>query len=108
MSRLVDLARLVSRRVAIMAGFVGRAADDYESAHWQSEGLPVARAIVAAGWRPPLVLHKREDWHEDHGDVVWWWFPIVEPPYVGTPMDSDWPGCHTHWSALDVPQRPPA
>lgn len=27
------------------------------------------------------------EWHEDHGDVLWWHFPIVESPYVGSPLD---------------------
>lgn len=27
------------------------------------------------------------DWHEDHGNVLWWRMPINEPPYVGTPLD---------------------
>lgn len=31
------------------------------------------------------------DWHEDHGDVLWWRIPISEPPHVGTPLDTAWP-----------------
>lgn len=27
------------------------------------------------------------DWHEDHGDVLWWRIPISEAPYVGSPLD---------------------
>lgn len=27
------------------------------------------------------------DWHEDHGDVLWWRIPICEAPYVGSPLD---------------------
>jgi hypothetical protein len=30
-------------------------------------------------------------WHEDDHDVLWWHFPIREPPYVGSPLASDWP-----------------
>lgn len=26
-------------------------------------------------------------WSEDDGDVLWWKFPIEEPPYVGSPLD---------------------
>lgn len=44
-----------------------------------------------------------EEWHEDHGAVLWWNLPIVEPPYVGTPLDSDWPDYHTHWTPLIDP-----
>ena len=28
-----------------------------------------------------------EEWHEGLGDVLWWKFPVNEPPYVGTPND---------------------
>lgn len=27
------------------------------------------------------------EYHEDMGDVLWWKFPIEEPPYVGSPLD---------------------
>lgn len=27
------------------------------------------------------------EWHEDHGDVLWWKLPINQAPYVGTPLD---------------------
>ena len=27
------------------------------------------------------------EYHGGMGDVLWWKFPIVEPPYVGTPND---------------------
>lgn len=68
------------------------------------------------------------EWHEDMGDVLWWRFPIVEPPYVGTPLDigrtievnarsfrvdktmlvniGGWPGYHTHWTPISVPSVP--
>ena len=26
------------------------------------------------------------DWHEDHGDVLWWLIPVSEAPYVGSPI----------------------
>lgn len=42
-------------------------------------------------------------YHDDDGPVLWWRFPIDEPPYVGTPGDDDWPGYHTHWTPIDVP-----
>jgi len=40
------------------------------------------------------------EYHEDFGYVLWWRFPINEPPMVGSPTDSDWPGHHTHWTPL--------
>lgn len=45
-----------------------------------------------------------DEWHEDYGDVLWWRFPIVEPPYVGSPLHvGGWPGYHTHWTPIIVP-----
>jgi len=32
-----------------------------------------------------------DDWHEDIGNVLWWSFPISEPPFSGTPHDDDYP-----------------
>jgi hypothetical protein len=45
-------------------------------------------------------LHPIDTYHEDQGVVMWWLLPVIEPPYVGTPMDDSWPGYHTHWSYL--------
>lgn len=28
-----------------------------------------------------------DEYHEDMGNVLWWKFPIVEPPYCGSPND---------------------
>lgn len=47
-----------------------------------------------------------KEWHEDHGDVLWWTFPIEEPPYCGTPLDDDWPEHHTHWTPIICPDPP--
>lgn len=46
-----------------------------------------------------------DEWHEDYGDVLWWKFPIDEPPFCGTPLDSDWPDYHTHWTPLIIPDQ---
>jgi len=27
------------------------------------------------------------EWHEGHGDVLWWKLPILESPYCGSPID---------------------
>ena len=45
------------------------------------------------------------EWHEDHGSVLWWKFPVEEPPYVGSPLDADWPGYHTHWTPIICPKE---
>lgn len=47
--------------------------------------------------------HPLSAWHEDDGPALWWRFPVDEPPYVGTPLDTDWPGYHTHWTRIVVP-----
>jgi len=68
------------------------------------------------------VVRPFHEWHEDYGDVLWWKFPVEEPPYVGTPNDlgyqighnhsrdpifvGGWPGYHTHWTTLKVPKDP--
>jgi hypothetical protein len=55
-----------------------------------------------------MTARPLSEWHEDDGAVLWWAFPIVEPPYVGTPNDSDWPFDEIAfydlgWTKLDVP-----
>jgi len=50
-------------------------------------------------------------WHEDDWSVLWWTFPVAEPPYVGSPLDSDWPFSEEDyqslgWTPLDVPDPP--
>jgi hypothetical protein len=32
-----------------------------------------------------------EEWIEEEGDCLWWEFPIQEPPYVGSPLDTNFP-----------------
>jgi hypothetical protein len=62
-------------------------------------------------------VHRAEQWHEDYGPVLWWHFPVCEPPVVGygpgsgecnadgTPtkcaegIESGW---LTHWSHLPI------
>ena len=34
-----------------------------------------------------MITRPIEEYHEDMGPVLWWKFPIEEPPYVGTPND---------------------
>ncbi len=62
------------------------------------------------------------EWAHEYGPVLWWKFPIDEPPYVGTPDDlgqvvevhtfrgvvstftiGGWPGYHTHWTPITYP-----
>ena len=46
------------------------------------------------------------DWHEDIGDVLWWCFPVCEPPYVGSPLNDDFPDYCTHWTPFVIPNHP--
>ncbi len=69
------------------------------------------------------------EWNEETGDVLWWRFPIDEPPYCGSPQDvgrtaeiafrqhgepesvrrfqvGGWPGYHTHWTPFQMPDAP--
>lgn len=55
---------------------------------------------------PNTEAQRLEDWHEDDGPALWWRFPLNEPPYCGHPNCDDWPGYHTHWTPLVVPDAP--
>lgn len=57
-------------------------------------GIATARETA----QPPLLARPLNEWHEDMGDVVWWKFPVDEPAWIGSPLASDWPGYHTHWT----------
>lgn len=45
--------------------------------------LPSEVKAVLAAMKPRPIA----EWREDMGPVLWWRFPITEPPYVGTPLD---------------------
>ena len=49
------------------------------------------------------VFYPADDWHDELSDVLWWRFPIVEPPYVGSPLDTDWDydAGYTHFQKWD-------
>ena len=67
--------------------------------------------------REVLIVRPMAEWHEDCGPVLWWHFPVCEPPEVGygpgsgkcnsdgTPtgcakgIESGW---LTHWSHIPV------
>jgi hypothetical protein len=68
------------------------------------------------------------EYDESMGPVLWWVFPIAEPPYCGGPTDcgqtvevsvrafgvdklvrsfvGGWPGYHTHFTEFVVPTDP--
>lgn len=80
--------------------------------------LPDFRALVALATalevtvdellgRSPAPPRPRplEEWDEDDGAVLWWALPVREPPYVGSPLDDDFPGHFvTHWTPLVCPE----
>ena len=65
-----------------------------------------AKELIAHGVTVQECTRPLEEWHEDYGDVLWWKFPIEEPPYVGSPLDEKWPAYHTHWTPIVLPQPP--
>lgn len=72
----------------------------------------VARYVAAVNTQLPTlrdatsVVYRRIEWNEDDGNVLWWKFPIVEPPYVGTPLCDGFPDYVTHWTRFTVPESP--
>ena len=66
----------------------------------------VASHLIANGVTVQERARTLGEWGEDYGDVLWWKFPIEEPPYVGSPLDMAWPGYHTHWTLIPMPQPP--
>ncbi|WP_260603074.1 hypothetical protein [Enterococcus durans] len=49
--------------------------------------------------------HLAEHWNEDIGNVLWWDFPVEEPPYCGTPLDEHFPKYKTHFTTIDMPNE---
>ena len=77
-----------------------------ETVRWNAvyQGCRCEKATLSWG---PQVARPESEWHEDIGDVLWWNFPVNEAPYVGTPLDGNWPGYHTHWTPCpEVPVEP--
>lgn len=44
-----------------------------------------------------------EEWDEEEGFCLWWFFPIQEPPYCGSPLCNDFPEYVTHFTKLILP-----
>ena len=66
----------------------------------------IADHLIAHGVTVQEPVRPLEEWWEAYGDVLWWKFPIEEPPYVGSPLDENWPGYHTHWIPIPLPEPP--
>lgn len=48
-------------------------------------------------------VFEEKDWAEEDGEVLWWKLPVVEAPYVGSPLFADFPDYVTHWTRIPVP-----
>ena len=68
-----------------------------------SNGGKCSDHLIANGVTIRERARHLEEWGEDYGAVLWWKFPIEEPPYVGSPLDATWLGYHTHWTPITLP-----
>jgi hypothetical protein len=75
-------------------------------------GGPIDMHGIGVTRGPGLIARPRAEWSEEDHDVLWWHFPIEEPPHFGSPLDDDWPesddggvyaGYYTHWTPIVVP-----
>ena len=75
------------------------AQDDAWRADLAAAGPTCARAALVLA--DLLTARPADEWHDDDGTVLWWRLPVEEPPYVGSPLNSDWTeGYYTHWTPL--------
>ena len=49
-------------------------------------------------------LMELDEWDEEYGDCLWWEFPVIQPPYLGNPLDVDFPSYVTHFTRIIVPE----
>lgn len=68
-----------------------------------SEGCDAVHQHKPLDGLPINQLRPLEKWHEDDGPVLWWKLPIEEAPYVGSPLDDDFPDYMTHWTVIQIP-----
>ena len=74
--------------------------------------LVKARDPYEAEEKVGIFARPAEEYHEDYGPVLWWHFPIEEPPEVGWQDSYDQYGnpivteYHTHWTPLPIPSEP--
>lgn len=94
---------------------VGELADRYRLRMAQQQEIREALQVKYPRVSEPYCLYDLQPvdtWHEDIGTVLWWHWPIQEPPYVGTPLDCDdviqrlvGEGWLTYWSPLPDSNR---
>lgn len=104
----------LDRELATLRGLSGCRGDDDLIAEAEAELARLRKiedaAELTCGLLAEYAAAKKArplaDWHEEFGVVLWWRFPVDEPPYCGSPLDDEWPGYHTHWTPLIVPYDP--
>lgn len=52
-----------------------------------ADAVEIAEALATHKTADAGEMRPFADWHEDHGDVLWWKHPISQSPYVGSPLD---------------------
>jgi hypothetical protein len=99
---LADYRLRVARALGMYYGADGHAdhpcSDD--EAVSEIEGL---KRDAAESFEAHCLPSERDEWNEEDGNVLWWVFPICEPPYCGTPLDDDFPDYVTHWTRIVEP-----
>jgi len=69
-----------------------------EAVYRHSEVHPLFHELLK-----PYVVYPATAYDEEFGDVLWWNFPVCEPPHLGSPCDTQWPGDKwTHFSLMPV------
>lgn len=59
--------------------------------------------FIAAERDRYITVYPASEYQDEYGDVLWWNFPVCEPPHFSSPAASDWPGDRwTHFSRLPV------
>lgn len=78
------------------------ATNEVEPVYAASQVQAMLAAAPSGPARVPLLARALAEWHEEDGYAAWWaitncgW--ASEPAWIGTPLSSDWPGYHTHWT----------
>ncbi len=82
---------------------LAQALEHAEQLDHYKEFAPLLRDHIAALAEQNALLPIRK-WQEGMGFVLWWKLPVNEPPWVGTPLCSDWvENYYTHFSRLPQP-----
>jgi hypothetical protein len=99
----LDRAYAMAERVRVASGWDGTidgVNHDVFVLNLRTERNTALSALARVRTPRPL-----DDWHEDHGNALWWTLTVCEPPYCGTPLDTDWPfdDADPVWTELPLP-----